>query len=97
MEEKPKSNILGSAVKGAIIGGIAVAGAITLADKDKRKQIQKTFNDSKDKVEGIVEDVKDKVEDVKEMVMDKKEEVEDKAEDIQKMVKNIKKDIKDAI
>jgi gas vesicle protein len=58
---KKNSSPIMSAVKGAIVGGIAVAGAMTLADEQKREQLKKSFIDAKDKVVDFAEEKKEAV------------------------------------
>lgn len=87
---KKKSSPLMSAVKGAIVGGIAVAGAMTLADEKKRQQLKDAFTDAKDKLSGYAETVKDKVQDTGEQVADK-------AEDIKGALHHAVEDFEDAV
>ena len=89
MKTNKKTSILGAAVKGAIVGGLAVAGAMALADKENREKIKKSFVATKGKAMGMMEDLKGKA-------RDKKEEIVDKAEDVQKIVKGAAEDIQDA-
>ena len=79
-----------AAVKGAIIGGIAVAGAMTLADEKKREKIKDALVGAKDKTVDYVNELKEKVE-------DKKEAVADSAESIKGSIEKAAEDIKDAV
>lgn len=87
---KKKSSPLMSAVKGAIVGGIAVAGAMTLADEKKRQQVKDAFTDAKDSLAGYAETVKNKVQDTGEQVADK-------AEDIKGALQHAVDDFEDAV
>lgn len=63
-----------AAVTGAIVGGIAVAGAMTLADEKKREQVKDTLVGAKNQAMDMVDDVRGKV---SETLGDAAEEIKD--------------------
>lgn len=87
---KKKSSPLMSAVKGAIVGGIAVAGAMTLADEKKRQQVKNAFTGAKETLTDYVGTVKDKVQDTG-------EQVKGKAEDLKGALQHAVDDFEDAV
>lgn len=66
-----------AAVTGAVVGGIAVAGALTLSDEKKREQVKDALIGAKDKVLNTKEEAQDKLSDARDMAMDKAEDIKD--------------------
>lgn len=75
-----------AAVAGAIVGGVAAAGAMVLGDEKNRKKIREALSNVKNRTTDYVEDVKQAAQDKKEEIVEKmtegKEKVLDKAESI---------------
>jgi hypothetical protein len=86
-------NTVAAAVTGAIVGGVAVAGAMVLKDEKNREKIKKTVNDVKnqsmDYVEGIRDEMDDKKDEVEEKLNLSKDSLAESANAAKKEVKNI--------
>lgn len=67
-----------AAVAGAVVGGVAVAGAIIMSDKDNQ-----------DKVNKVVSNVKDDINNKKAVIIDKANKLEDIAKNTVDEIKNI--------
>jgi len=81
-------NPLVAAVTGVVVGaGMAVAGAVAMADKKNQARVKDMAQDVKVKAENIVKDVQGKVQ-------NKKSEVENKAKKLENIAKNTAKDVK---
>ena len=76
-------NPIVAGVTGAVVGGIAVAGALTLADEKKREQVKDALVGAKDKATGFVQEAKEKA--------------MDKAGDIQDAFHHATEDLQDAV
>jgi gas vesicle protein len=83
-------NPIVAAVTGAVVGGIAVAGAMTMADEKKREQVKDALGNVKDKVMDTKESIENKIADAREMAMDKVDNARD-------ALKHAAGDIKDAV
>lgn len=66
-----------AAVTGAVVGGIAVAGALTLADEKKREQVKDVLKGAKDKILNTKEEAEEKLTAARDMAMDKADEIKD--------------------
>ena len=79
-----------AAVTGAIVGGVAVAGAMALGDDKNRQKIKGAVSDAKDRTKDYVENVKqvaiDKKDELVENMEEAKKEALEKAEDIKKVI-----------
>ena len=75
-----------AAVTGAIVGGVAAAGAMVLGDEKNREKISDALSNVKDKsmdyAEGVKQEIQERKEEVVEKVAEGKEKVLDKAESI---------------
>jgi len=87
-EGKSGFNPVVAAVTGAVVGaGVAVAGAIALKDKKNRDKVKGVLNNVKDKATGYVEDIR-------KQLQDKKNEAEEKLAEGKEKVKKVEDAVK---
>lgn len=103
-EEEKKSGFspVIAAVAGAVVGvGVAIAGAVALADKENKQKVDDAIANTKDKAKGIIKDVQAQVEDkqnqVEKKVSQEKEMVRAAAIDVVDSLQNLTADAKDKI
>jgi hypothetical protein len=86
-KKKESVNPVMAGVTGALLGGAAVAAAMTLSNEKKREEIKDTLNEAKDKAQGYWEEVQDKKEEIEDKLTESKEKVEKTADAVKKSFK----------
>ncbi len=100
-KKKDGINPVAAAVTGAVVGGIAAAGAMTLSDEKKREQIKNSISEAKEKAIGYMQEAREKAEDAKKDVSKKimkgKDILENSAEKVRGTVEETVDDMQEIV
>ena len=89
-DRKKPINPVAAAVTGAIVGGVAAAGAMALSDEKNREKIKDAFSNAKNRSMDYVANAKqaavDRKEEIAERLVEAREDAIDKAESIKNVI-----------